>query len=230
MTDKQENLFSMFVVLYGYLTKWLSLISTIPAFKRAYDKFGPMLEEIKTVDSGRPSLKSGKSDIKTAKKNELVSAVFQVASCLFTYADENDKAEILNRTDKTENYYKRMRDVNLLLEAKDVVKLTEGLETELAEHGLTAEEIALTTTLAAEFENSMKELGGSDAEGSSATKTVYQLIGEAKAIVDNQFNVHAAKFRTKNPEFYNGYLASSKVVELGVRHEKKEEETTASAS
>jgi hypothetical protein len=224
MTDKQENLYSMFVVLLGFLTKWLTVVSTIPAFKRAYDKFAAYIPEIKEVDSGRKSIKSGKGDIKATKKNELAAAVFHLASCLYTYADETDKPEILNRTGNTESYYKKMRDTNLVLEAKDLIKLTTGIETALADQGLEADDITLVTNLAKEFEDASVEVGTSSAEGSTATKTVYELIGEAKTLVENQLNVHAAKFRKKNPDFYNGYVAASKVIELGVRHEKKEEE------
>ena len=226
MTDKQENLFSMFVVLYGFLLKFPAVIASIPAFQRAVEKFGVLINEIKEVDSGRQSIKSGKSDQKSIKKDKLISAIYIVASSLYTYADENNKPEILNRVDKAESYYKRMRDTNLLMEAKDLVKLTAGIETELADQGLSSEEIAEVTTLAAEFEAAMKEVGTSEAEGTSATKSVYQLIGEAKNLFDNQINVHAEKFKNKNPEFYNQYLSASRVIDSGVRHEKKEEEHT----
>ena len=49
---------------------------------------------------------------------------------------------------------------------------------------------------------------------------------EAKDIVENQLNIYAEKFRIKNPDFYNQYISASKVVEHGVRHEKKEEAPT----
>ena len=65
--------------------------------------------------------------------------------------------------------------------------------------------------------------GTSEAEGSSATKSVYQLIGEAKDIVDNQINIHAAKFKKKDPDFYNQFLSASRIVDSGVRYEKKTE-------
>lgn len=223
MTDKQENFYSMFVVLYGFLLKFPAVVSSIPAFQRAAEKLGVLINQIREVDSGRPSIKSGKSEIKSTKKNDLASAVFQLASALYTYADEHSLPEILNRVDKGESYYKRMRDTALISEAKDLVNLTVGKETELLDHGLTAAEITEVSTLANEFETTMQELGSSEAEGNSATKSVYQLIGEAKDLVDNQLNVHAAKFKKKNPEFYSQYLSASRVVEVGVRHEKKEE-------
>jgi hypothetical protein len=226
MTDKQENMFSMFVILYGFLSKFPDIVASIPAFKRAFEKLGALIEEIKEVDCGRESIKSGKSDLKSNRKNELASAIFIVASSLYTYADENNNLEILNRVDKTENYYKRMRDSNLILEAKELVKLTTGIETELLDQGLSAEEIAEAATLATEFENAMKEVGSSEAEGTAATKSVYELIGEAKDICDKQLNVHAAKFNKKNPEFYNQYLSASRIIDTGVRHEKKEEATS----
>jgi hypothetical protein len=226
MTDKQENLYSMFIVLLAYLTKWIAVVNSIPAFKRACEKFGVLVADIKDVDSQRPSIKTGKADIKTEKKNALANAINQAASALYTYAHENNKQDILKNINTTENYYKRMRDTNLLGEAVNIVKLTAGLETELADHGLTAEEIAAITTCAAEFKTALEDMGTSEAEGTTATKSVYQLIGEAKELIEHQLNVHAEKFKTKNADFYNGYLTASRVIDTGVRHEKKDEGTT----
>jgi len=221
MTDKQENQFSTFTILDGFLATNAVIVATIPAFQRAHQKFTLKLEDIRKVDSGRQSIKAGKSEIKTKAKNELAEAVYQLASSLHTYAHEHDKPEILNRVEKSESYFRRMRDTSFILEANDLVKFTQGIEADLVEHGLTAEEIASIPTLVTAFETAMKELGTSEAEGASATKSVYQLIGEAKDIVENQLNIYAEKFKTKNPDFYNQYVSASKVIASGVRHEKK---------
>ena len=45
-----------------------------------------------------------------------------------------------------------MRDSNLISEAHSLVELTKGIETELVDHGLTAEEITAVTNLASGFE------------------------------------------------------------------------------
>lgn len=222
MTDKQENMFSMFTILNGYLESNAATIAEIPAFQRAHTKFAGLLKDIQDVDSGRQSIKSGKSEVKGNKKNELVAAIFQITSALFTYADEHDRPEILNRVDNAESYYKRMRDSNLILEARGLVELTKGIETELVDHGLTAEEIAAVINLANGFEAAIKDLGTSEAEGSNATKTVYQLIGEAKDVVDNQLDRHVEKFKAKNSDFYEKYWSARRVIDTGTRHEKKE--------
>lgn len=226
MTDKQENLFSMSVILNGFLNNNLTLVASIPAFQRAHLKLGELIEDIREVDSGRQSIKSGKAEIKWNKKNELVTALFQIASALYTYADEHKKPEIMNRVDYAESYYKRMRDTALLMEARALVELTKGIETELVDHGLTAEEIAAVTSLAAEYETAIKEAGTSEAEGSSATKTVYQLIGEVKELIENQLDRHAEKFKVKKNDFYEQYWSARRVIDTGARHEKKPEEPT----
>ena len=223
MTDKQENQFSTFTVLDGFLTTNSAVVATIPAFQRVHQSFSLKLTDIKRVDGGRQSIKAGKSEIKANAKNELAESVYQLASSLHTYAHEHNKPEILNRVEKSEAYFRRMRDTALILEAQDLVKFTLGIETELAEHGLTAEEIATIPTLVAAYETALKDLGTSGAEGTSATKSVYQLMNEAKEIVDNQLNIYAEKFKTKNPDFYNQYITASKVVNYGVRHEKTAE-------
>lgn len=221
MTDKQEDYYSMLTVLNSLLIKFVTVVAEIPAFKRALEKFSPLLERIKQVDSERGSITSGKTDVKGNIRNNLIASVTQTAAALSTYADEHDKPEILNRVDKTNSYYNRLRDTNLIIEATALVNLTKGIETELEDHGLKSEDIANLTSLAASYEESIKEVGTSSGEGKSATASVYSLIGEAKYLVEHQFDKHVEKYKTKNRDFYDKYWDARKVVETGVRHNKK---------
>ncbi|MFA6598108.1 MAG: hypothetical protein WCS69_10325 [Ignavibacteriaceae bacterium] len=223
MTDKQENLFSMFTILHGFLKTESTIVGTIPAFQRATGKLEGLIADIQDVDSGRKSIKTGKNSIKVNSKNELASAVFQVANALFTYADDKGVPEIRERVDNTENFYKKMRDTNLTSEAIDLVKLTEGKETELTEHGLTAEEIADVGLKSEAFKKNLEISGTSEGESVNATKTVYELIGEAKDLIDNQIDRFAEKFKTINPDFFTKYTTARRVLELGARSVKKEE-------
>lgn len=53
---------------------------------------------------------------------------------------------------------------------------------------------------------------------------MYQLIGEAKELIENQLDRHVEKLRSKHPEFYPQYWNARRVIYTGARHEKKEEE------
>ena len=57
-----------------------------------------------------------------------------------------------------------------------------------------------TSSMAAEFEDAIKQMGNSKAEGTIATKNVYELIGEAKDLFDNKLNMYASKFKKKIPD------------------------------
>ena len=219
MTDKQENMFSMFLVLHGYLSQNSAVVSSIPAFQKAYEKLGTLIQDIKDVDSGRKSIKAGKGDLKTKARNELSEAVYEAASALFTYADEKNLPDILERADHYETYYKKLRDTNLLSEAADIVKLTEGKEADLLEHGLTAEEIAEIGIKSDTLRNALVDLGTSSGDSINATKSVYELIGEAKDIIDKQLDRHAMRMRKSNAEFYNKYQTASRVIAAGVRYD-----------
>lgn len=219
MTDKQENMFSMFTVLHGFLTANSTVVSTVPAFQAASDKLGTLIQDIRDVDSGRKTIKAGKGDLKVKAKNELAEAVYEAASALYTFALENDLPDLIERTDNSESFYKKMRDTNLISEAADIVKLTEGRETELLQHGLTAEEIADIGTKSTALQNAIVAMGTSSGESMNATKSVYELIGEAKDLVNKQLDRHAVRFRKSNPDFYNQYVTASRVIDTGVRHD-----------
>src|SRR5690606_14661468 len=146
----------------------------------ATEKLGSLIQDIQDVDSGRKTIKAGKSDLKAKAKNELAEAVYEAASALYTYALEKDLPDIIERTDNSETFYKKMRDTVLLNEAADVVRLTEGRETDLLQHGLTAEEIADIDVKRTTLQNAIVAMGTSTGESINATKSVYELIGEAK--------------------------------------------------
>ncbi|MDP3583255.1 MAG: hypothetical protein Q8S39_15065 [Ignavibacteria bacterium] len=92
----------------------------------------------------------------------------------------------------------------------------------MVDHGLTAEEIAAVTNLASGFEAANKDLGTSEAEGSNATKTVYQLIGEAKDIVDNQLDRHVEKFKAKNSDLHEKYWSARRVIDSSTRLKRRQ--------
>jgi hypothetical protein len=221
MTDRQENLFSMFTVLYGFLTENSAVVSLVPAFQKAYEKLGSLIEDIGEVDSGRKSIKAGKGDLKTKARNELAEALYEAASALFIYGDEKDLPDITERTEYPESYYKRMRDTVMMNEAADIIKLTEGKETELQDYGLTADEITAIGTKKDALNNAMVGMGTSTGESVNATKSVYELIGEAKDLINKQIDRHAVRLRNSNPEFYNEYLSASRVIDAGIRHNDK---------
>lgn len=59
---------------------FVTTVSTIPAIERARLRLGELIRDIQQKDSGRQSIKAGKSEIKWDKKNELIAAVYQIAS------------------------------------------------------------------------------------------------------------------------------------------------------
>jgi hypothetical protein len=224
MTDLQSDVFRMLKLLAAFLKKNVELVLTIPAFKRGLDKLELLITEITDADSGRPSITSGKAKAKNNAKEKLAKAIYNLGLGLFTYAHEHKKPEVLARVGHTKNYYFNYRDANLPLEAADLVKLTVGIEAELLDHGISAEQIAKVTTLSKIFEAAVDDLGTSEAKGTGATKSVYQLIGEAQELVRNQLNAHAEKLKEEHHEFYTQYQNASHIVEHGGKQSKKDDE------
>jgi hypothetical protein len=222
MSDEQLDFYTMLTKVDGFLFKNITIVESIPAFNRGYLKLNPILVRIKNIDSGRESIGSGVSDIKTDTRNKLIECLIETDAGLYTYAAEHNKPEILSRVDKPNSYYKRMRDTNLILEATGLAELTKGIETELAEHGLAATDLTKLNTLSSSFEQMIKEMGTSGSEGVNATSVVYQLIGEAKDLVEKLLDKYALQVKKNNEEFYVKYMNSRNVVETGVRHGKEE--------
>jgi hypothetical protein len=229
MTDRQSDFLKMLKVLFALFTSFSIVVESIPAFKRAVEKLGTLITDIVDADTGRPIIKSGKSKIKTALKKKFGKAVYNLANSLATYADEHNKPEIASLVEHPETYYTKMRDINLPLEANRLIQLTKGIEAELLDHGVTAEEITTLINLSREFNESMTNLRKSVAKGSSATKSVYQLIGEANSLLSNRFKRHMKRLKESNPDFYTQYTSACKVIEHSSTHEKKTVKKTTAA-
>ncbi len=223
MTDKQENLFSMYTVLCGYLSTRNIIVNSVPAFSRTYEKLRSLVEEIKNFENSMFGLKGSKSDSIINRKIRLATSAALVSEVIYIYSDEKDIPGLRDKTDKNENYFKRLNNTNLLLEANELMKMVSGMKGELSEYGLTGEEINDLADNIKFFEEAVQSTSENDIEIPDTNGSVYKLIGEAKYIIENRLDKYAHRFKYTDPDFYAQYFTARRINETDTRNSKKEE-------
>lgn len=222
MTEKQENMFSMFTELCKFLSSRVKIVNSVPAFQRTFEKLRSLVEEIRDFENSLFDFKGSRSEKILDDKLKLASAAALIAEVIYIYADEKDIAGLRDKTDKNENYFKRLNNTNLLLEANELMNLVTGIDRDLYEFGLTPEEKNDFGNKIMIFEESIKDLDEDAIEIPEINGSVYKLIGEAKYIIENRLDKYAHRFKYSEPDFYSQYYSARRITDSGNGSKKEE--------
>ncbi len=224
MDQKLNRDLNMYLSVDTYLDSNKVVVNAIPAFSRATVKFHNKIIEIRIADSGREGITAGKTDAKRELRDDLIDACFKVTSVISIYANETGNTEATALFDKTETEINRFKDNELTGFADELYKYSSSILTSLEEYGITSDEITEIDTLSKELTKKIGERGGSEATSIGATQTVRNLMTQTKKMLETELDRFADSLKTKNLDFYNGYYAARRIIDLGVRHEKPAEE------
>ncbi len=222
MNVDQSNHFSMYKMTRDLLDAEDVLVSKIPAFKRAADQLKKNLTLISDVDSGKVTLSEGKADDKAEKKLKLARAIYLISSSIFTYAEEKNLTDLKKASSYTEPELSHLSEQQLLTISQAQIKLAEGKETALEDHGFRAEYVSDATAKLAAYEGSISAAGSDTEKSISATKSLAAVFTETNTLLKNRCDHYAAKYMEESPDFCNRYTAARRIIDLGASHKTEE--------
>lgn len=226
MNKDQSNHYSMFKSVNSLLTQESELISSIPALVRVAAQLDENVKQIEAVDSGKIGMTEGKADAKGNIKRSLARKIGIVADALYNYAVEKDLHDLEKTVNISEYRLFRLAENNLLSESKALVALTTGKETDLADQGLTAEEIADANSEIASYEDAINAKNTGTESSIASNKNLDSLISETSALLETRVDRFMKKFRNGNPDFYNRYNAARRIIDLAATHNTSPETVT----
>ncbi len=222
MNLDQSNHFSMYKKTRDLLDAEDVLVSKIPAFKRAADQLKKNIELISDIDSGKVTLTEGKADDKAQKKLQLARAVYLISSSIFTYADEGNLTDLKKSSEYSESELSHLSEPQLLTTSKALIKLVEGKEAALEDHGFRAEYVSDATAKLAAYENSISAAGTDTQKSISATKNLAAVFTETNTLLKNRCDHYADKYKEESPDFCNRYTAARRIIDLSASHKTEE--------
>jgi hypothetical protein len=216
------NWVNMFFTVVLPLGKFGSLVDTITLFRSAVDIFIANTVRIRPLMALQIREIAGVAADKAEAREIMTRAVYPIAGILLTYAiDKGDMTlkEIANisRTDLLSGNAGISAS-----KAREIVIEAEPRSTELVQYGIKAETIADAKTKIETFESLIGEPRDAIAVRHAAAVQLDDLIHENLSLLKNKLDKFMLQFQYTHPEFYEEYMMARVVVDLGVRHEKKE--------
>lgn len=161
---------------------------------------------------------------KNETKDDLAEMIFLGCSGLISIANYEKNSALAQPVKHTEAGLARMKDDELITTGKTVLSLAKANAKKLEEYGFTAEDIARLETLIEQFVKVEASPRSEESTRVAAKVSMNELISNAKEMLADHIDHQMELIRRREPEFYNAYQSARKVINIGIRHEKKKEE------
>lgn len=226
MTKQQKNKLVMMKALLSYLKLNQAIWETSIPFTAAVTELEELINSIESTRQSTDADQTGLVAEKRSLKDSLVNSTFTISSQMYAMASKTIDPVLLNKVDFTKSELDALRDTDLPATAKSISELARTKQTELVTYDVTAEVLNTHDALIERYKVSLTNPRNSVSERSANLLKIKGLFSVSMGLLNEQIKPQMIRYEISNPEFYNGYLSASKIVDYGIRHEKPEEETT----
>jgi hypothetical protein len=187
--------------------------SSLAVMQAQVTEFETKIQNIVDTDAMREAIKAGKTANKLKEENELEEVLNKVISALNVYAQITGNNEIKDETDYSARDLRKMRDNDLLEKGYAIYNRAAGLKTELADYGISEEEIESIKTNADEFAEAMGITGASGAESKERTAGLQSIFEEVDDLLYDKIDKLVEIFKTSDKTFYEGYFNARQIID-----------------
>lgn len=222
MNKQDENKLVMMKAL-------LSLLKLNRAIWEGSAPFAAAVEDLENLILGIESLRqstdvdqSGQVAEKRTLKANLVNKNFEIISQIYAMACKTKNQVLQARIGFSKSELEGQRDGELVSTTNMVLELASSILDDLVTYDVTAAELEALGEIKVRYENSLSvpRLSVTDRKANNAK--LKELMGNSKTVLNDQLKRLMVRYQSTNPDFYNRYLATSKVVDYGLRHDKPE--------
>lgn len=224
MKRHQKNKFLMIDAVASYLSGNQSVTASIPVIAENTARLISIQDTILSFEE----LQSSAARVAVAKKAEARQkaqfAGVAFAGKLYSLGVQTGNAELINKYEVTISEFRDDRDVILttkLLAMKDDVQ--DNLDA-LGPQGITRESFEEFSEIVDKYVTAVGKRESSYAERSAALKSIDSLFNDASLILKTLDKL-IEEYRTKNPNFFNGYKSVRGIRDLGHRYRSVPEAT-----
>lgn len=217
MDKRHENQFTMFKATDRLFTERKSSIETIPALAAKAAAFHSLCLDIEAKSGQVMSATSGKAKEKQDAEDSMLELTTSVKAALKCYGEDKGEQAIKELASIGGWKVSCMRDTDQKTYATTIYNLATANAEALVHYGVSAEEIAQLKTAIDKFDDKMTAREASPAERSGMRSTLLTLFDTGAKLLDQTDDL-MVRFRTKDAELYNQYIAIRPIKATGVRH------------
>jgi hypothetical protein len=222
MNKQDENKLVMMKALLSFLKLNRAIWEGSAPFAAAVEELEILILGIESLRQSTDVDQSGQVAEKRTLKVNLVNKNFEIVSQIFAMACKTKNQVLQARIGFSKSELEGQRDGELVSTTNMVLELASSILEDLVTYDVTAAELEVLGEIKERYENSLSvpRLSVTDRKANNAK--LKELMGNSKTLLNDQLKRLMVRYQSTNPDFYNRYLATSKVVDYGLRHDKPE--------
>jgi hypothetical protein len=225
MQQRDENKIRMFETVWIVIQNFLSLWKSNEGFSEVVDELGDGISAIKAEREPANTSTNGVTTDKVVVQEDLTDSIMEISGPLYTIAKRAGNNELLSQVTFTDSGLAELTEGELAETGTKVATLARANLTEMKRYGIAEADITHLETTAASYSKKIPQPRGAAVTRSSAKKSLSQMVRETNLLLKEQLDGLVDSYRRKSPEFCDTYYKARHTLNLGVRHEKKEDTT-----
>lgn len=208
------------LILEQNKAKWATsvvLSKSVPAYMALVNQID---DSAVSADKNISAAAIAKNEIRDCLEEE----TFLCSAALLSVANYEKDAALAQPAKLSESQLDKMKDDDLITTSKTVLNMAKANAKKLEEYGITATDIAKMESLIGQFSGVQATTRSEVSTRTAAKVSMNEVIRAAKELLIDQIDLQMELIRRREPEFYNAYRSARKIVDIGIRHEKKKEE------
>ena len=218
MDKTQSNAFNMFE----------SVASTMNSFDTVWAANGVISAIVTNLQSGLSALLGGQQNqtagskgvtqTKSQARTILEGTAMAVASAGKAYAVSDNNLVLKETCSLTASGLDKAKDVDLIAICQNLYDAVNPFAASLAPYGATSTSLSALQTAITTFTALTGKPASAIAAVSAATEGIEIEVKAIKTLLNEQLDPLMMQFKTSNPAFYNQYMASRVIHDIGIRH------------
>ncbi|MBI3192835.1 MAG: hypothetical protein HYZ34_00035 [Ignavibacteriae bacterium] len=217
MEKHEENFLTMCDGVVELMDNNTDKTGSIPAIGETVEEVRTGAVQAKASDATMDSATDGVASGKQAAENELIKRILIVTGAVFSYARKNNKEELKVKYDVSETKFVRMRDTELGAYVHGMKKEVQEFVDQLVSYGVKQDTLDALDAQTSAYE---KLIGGQQAATGLRSGMRTSLTSQIAVLRESLESLDGLMLQMQEPEpdFYNTYIATRVIKDLGTRH------------
>jgi len=227
MTTHQENKLSMYLTVMQITNYFPEAWQGYLPFRNQYSEFETLVDKIRAIRPLQETKITGVTKDKTALRYKAVDKAIEISEKVFAFASITENYKLKDRVAYTTTDLKRCRDT--VANDFNQIIYTEASKylNELAEYGVSQEDLDELKTLNDAYSAIVANPRQAITNRPKTTSYPNNYFKDADIILKERLDKLVNYFKNSSPDFWHQFKSARKIIDLGYRRKKKEEEAPA---
>lgn len=213
----------MFKTVNQELENYKNVWATNEGFAEVVTDFKAYLSGIEETRGPANTSTTGITEDKNAIRDELIDSIMEISGPFVTMASRMGNNNLKSKVAYTDSELEGMTEGELVKTGKELAALAVQYKDTLVKYDVSDSDIDQLKQLADGYGIKIAEPRGAVTERMSANEKLNLLFAQTSTLLKEQLDGMVDKYRRKHTDLWNAYFNARKLVDYGIRHDKKQE-------